>query len=104
MCQRQGRRIGAASVAIWLSCSVTLMDLPRPCWPLSSLFELLPSDRPPDSGRSERSREEGQLLLRGLVPAIEALLQALCRLLRRLGAVDHVGRRRPGLVLEVGRA
>ena len=43
-------------------------------------------------------------LLRGLVPAVEAFLQLLGGGFGRLGAVDHVGRGAPGLVLEIGRA
>ena len=45
-----------------------------------------------------------QWLLRWLVPAFEALLQPLRRLLGRLLAVHDVGRRDPGLILQVGRA
>src|SRR5687767_11662951 len=55
--------------------------------------------RPIGAGQGGRVR-----LLRGLVPAVEALLQAFGRLFRGLAAVEHVGGRGPGLVLEVGRA
>src|SRR3979411_2546067 len=40
-------------------------------------------------------------LLGRLVPGVEALLPLRRVLLRRVGAVDHVGRLDPGLVLEV---
>src|SRR5258705_13038550 len=46
-----------------------------------------------------------QLLgLAGRVPAGKAVLELLGCGLGRLGAVDHIGRSGPGVVLEVGRA
>src|SRR5579871_6857462 len=43
-------------------------------------------------------------LLRRLEPAVEAVLQLLGSDIRRIGAVDDVGRFNPGLVFEVRRA